>query len=156
MQRFRSREPSHENDFRLNAWGEQKGMTVMAAGGRPTPKAQVLQPRATYRCAELMDRDLLSLPFAASRHLSSSTIPAHRGDCDANGIRRAVRPMVARQRHPTAPLVAEGERQPPDNTPVSKGQPWQGSNERQARRGMFEDRWAASYGVGTLLWIGSG
>jgi hypothetical protein len=126
-------------------------MTVMAAGGRPTPKAQVLQPRATYRCAELMDRDLLSLPLAASRHPSASPMSAQRGNCDANAIRHAVRPVVARQRHRTPLTGSGGRRQQADRVPDAPGQSRQGSNERQTRRRVFEDRWATSHGVGTLL-----
>jgi hypothetical protein len=126
-------------------------MTVMAAGGRTSPpKAHLLQPRATYRCAELMGRDLLSPHFGARRHPSNSTMPAQRGDWDADGIRRAVRPMDARPRHPTASTFTEGERQPADHSPHAKGQPGQGSNESQTRGGMFEDSWAASHGVRTF------
>jgi hypothetical protein len=130
-------------------------MTVMAAGGQPTQRHKVLQPRADYRCAELMDRDLLSLPFAASRHPSSSTMPAQRGDCDAVGIRLAVRPMDARPRHPTASPFTEDERQQADHSPHAKGQPRQGNNERQTRGRMFEDCGAASHGGGTLLCVAS-
>ena len=134
---------------------EQKAMTLMAAGGRTSPpKAHLLQPRATHRYAELMGRDLLSPHFGARRHPSAPTIPAKRSKSDADAIRHAVRPLVARQRHQTSPTGAGGRRQQADRVPDATGQSRQGSNERQTRRGMFEDRSAASHGVGTLLRIG--
>jgi hypothetical protein len=131
-------------------------MTLMAAGGRTSPpKAHLLQPRATPRYAELMGWDLLSPYFGARRHPSAPTKPAQRSKSDADAIRHTVRPLVARQRHQTPPTGAGGRRQQADRVPDPTGQPWQGSDERQTRRGMFDDRWAASHGVGTLLWVGS-
>lgn len=131
-------------------------MTLMAAGGRTSPpKAHLLQPRATYRYAELMGRDLLSPHFGARRHPSAPTMPAQRSTSDADAIRHTVRPLVVHQRRQTPPTGAGGRRQQADRVPDPTGQLGQGSNESQTRGGMFEDRWATSHGVGTLLWAGS-
>ena len=125
-------------------------MTVMAAGGRTSPrKAQVQTPHATYLSRGVMDRtlSLCTPPPAATRSLR---LRLPRGEFDADEIRHDVRQMVARSRHPAGPTGAEVERQQADDPPHAKGQPWLSENEGQARRSVFGLRWATCQGSRTF------
>jgi hypothetical protein len=126
-------------------------MTVMAAGGRTSPrKAQPATPRATcLRRGMMMDRtvSLCIQPPAAALPLR---LRLPRSESDAHAIRYTVRSMVACPRHPTTQTGAEGEPQQADDPPDAKGQSRQGRNGGQARRGVFGARWATGHGIRTL------
>src|SRR4051812_30402532 len=75
---FRSREPSHENDFRLNSREWKRDNTVMAAGAEPHLERHTcvnLVPLAAPR-NDGPGPDNLSLHSAASRHPSTPSMPA--------------------------------------------------------------------------------
>ena len=102
----------------------------------------------------MMDRartiSLCISPPAATR---SPQLRLSKSEFDADEIRHDVRQMVARSPHSTAPTFTEGERQPADDPPLAKGQPWLGENERQARHGVFGTHWATGDGSRTLFRI---
>ena len=98
-----------------------------------------------------MDRTIslcFSSPPAATNRLQRCQ---PRSEFDEDAIRYAVRPMAARQRHHASATGAGGGGQQADRAPDSKGQPWQDRDERQTRRGVFEDGRPTNHRIRTVL-----